>query len=178
MATVLLDTAVASLLVRAVRRPCGSLLREADSADALRLRRRGDNALQDAVDSALTEAIMTAMRIGHIELFVRDPLASREFYQRVLGFDVVAVQGANVWLKLGDVEILLRPGLAGRGGGGGGTYAGAASGIVLYVDDLPAAQAQLEARGLTFDGCDGGAKCPTFRDPDGHWFQLVNPNDH
>lgn len=115
------------------------------------------------------------MRIGHIELFVRDPLASRDFYQRVLGFDVVAVQGANVWLRLGDAEILLRPG---SGASAPTTYASAATGIVLYVQDLPAARTQLEERGLTFDGCDGTDKCPTFRDPDGHWFQLVNPNDH
>jgi catechol 2,3-dioxygenase-like lactoylglutathione lyase family enzyme len=118
---------------------------------------------------------MTAMRIGHLELFVRDPLVSRDFYQRVLGFEVVAVQGANVWVKLGDVEILLRPG---SGGGNATTYADAAAGIVLYVDDLPAARRQLEARGLKLDGSDGGDKCPTFRDPDGHWFQLVNPQEH
>ena len=115
------------------------------------------------------------MRIGHIELFVRDPLASRDFYELVLGFEVVAVQGTNVWVKLGDVEILLR---RGSGASGGATYASATAGIVLYVDDLPAARAQLESRGLTFDGCDGGEKCPTFRDPDGHWFQLVNPQEH
>ena len=115
------------------------------------------------------------MRIGHIELFVRDPLASRDFYELVLGFEVVAVQGTNVWVKLGDVEILLR---RGSGASGEATYTSAAAGIVLYVDDLPAARAQLESRGLTFDGCDGGEKCPTFRDPDGHWFQLVNPQDH
>jgi catechol 2,3-dioxygenase-like lactoylglutathione lyase family enzyme len=120
------------------------------------------------------------MRIGHIELFVRNPLASRDFYALVVGFEVVAVQGTNVWLKLGDVEILLRraSGASGGGGGGGATYASAAAGIVLYVDDLLAARAQLESRGLKFDGCDGGEKCPTFRDPDGHWFQLVNPNEH
>ena len=116
------------------------------------------------------------MRIGHIEFFVRDPLVSRRFYESVLGFEVVAVQGRNVWVRLGDVEILLRPGAAATPAA---TYGSAGAGIVLYVDDLPAARAKLEASGLQFDGWDGGnEKCPTFRDPDGHWFQLVNPNDH
>ena len=115
------------------------------------------------------------MRIGHIELFVRDPEASRMFYEQLLGFEVISVQGRNVWLKLADAEILLRPG---SGAEGGTSYASAAAGIVLYVEDLPVARERLAARGLKFDGCDGGEKCPTFRDPDGHWFQLVNPKDH
>jgi hypothetical protein len=29
---------------------------------------------------------------------------------------------------------------------------------------------------LTFRGDDGGDAFPTFTDPDGHWFQLANPN--
>jgi len=115
------------------------------------------------------------MRIGHIELFVRDSESSRTFYEQVLGFTVTAVQGRNIWLKLGEAEILLRPG---GGADGGVSYSSAAAGIVLYVEDLPAARQRLAARGLKFEGCDGGEKCPTFRDPDGHWFQLVNPSDH
>ena len=116
------------------------------------------------------------MRIGHIELFVRDPHASRAFYERVLGFDVVAVQGTNIWFKLGDVEILLR---RGSGAADAASYESASSAVVLYADDLPADLAHLESRGLRLTGCDGGnEKCPTFRDPDGHWFQLVNPREH
>jgi catechol 2,3-dioxygenase-like lactoylglutathione lyase family enzyme len=40
------------------------------------------------------------MKIGHIELFVKDPLASKEFYESVLGFEVIAVQGSDfVWVR-------------------------------------------------------------------------------
>src|SRR5438128_1157387 len=101
------------------------------------------------------------MHLGHIELFVRDPLASREFYEKVLGFDVVALQGRHVWLKLGTVEVLLRPGQAGNAH----DYANAAMGLVLYTENLQAAAARLNARGLTFSGTDGSDKCLTFRDP-------------
>jgi catechol 2,3-dioxygenase-like lactoylglutathione lyase family enzyme len=51
------------------------------------------------------------MKLGHIELFVADPIASRDFYRDVLGFEVTAEQhGKFIWLRPGDQEILLRPG--------------------------------------------------------------------
>jgi len=116
------------------------------------------------------------MRIGHIELFVRDPIKSKAFYSNVLGFTVVDVQGEEfVWLQNGTTEILLRPGVPPSPVA---EYAEAPAGIVLYTDNLPETKRQLEAKGLEFRGTDGSAKCQTFTDPDGHWFQLVNPQDH
>ncbi|MEZ4652112.1 MAG: VOC family protein [Candidatus Eisenbacteria bacterium] len=141
------------------------------------------------------------MRIGHLELFVRDLPSSRDFYERVLGFTPVADQGAFLWLRCGDLEVLLRgepggsspaPVESGRPESGGGSVeesveqsAGAGSrprgygdhgpAIVLYTEDLPNTVRVLEARGLRFAGTDGSPSCPTFRDPDGHWFQLVDP---
>jgi catechol 2,3-dioxygenase-like lactoylglutathione lyase family enzyme len=114
------------------------------------------------------------LSLGHIELFVSDPMASKAFYVDVLGCELVEVQGDRVvWLKLGAVELLLRPGGSSPAAA---SYQEAGSAIVLYVDDAKAALAELEARGLEVRGDDGG--CPTFTDPDGHWFQLVNPADH
>src|SRR5215212_8406941 len=114
------------------------------------------------------------LRLGHIELFVRDPLEARSFYRDVLGFEVTAVQGRHVWLRSGEIEILLRPGNNSHAD----SYTAAGAAIVLYTDDLPATRALLQRRGVTFSGNDGSDKCPTFRDPDGHWFQLVNPAEH
>lgn len=114
------------------------------------------------------------MRIGHTEIFVTDPVASRDFYERVLGFEVVQVQhGKFVWLRLGGREVLLRPG-APRAPSPDYQHSGSA--IVLFTDDLDATRRELEARGLVFRG-DDGPRCLTFTDPDGHWFQLVDP-DH
>lgn len=116
------------------------------------------------------------MRIGHLELFVSDPVRARDFYLDVLGFDLEAEQeGGFTWLKLGEAEILLRPG--GRGETAA-SYAKSPVGIVLYTDDLEGTAARLTARGLTFEGRDGSDRCLTFRDPDGHWFQLVDPSEH
>ena len=114
------------------------------------------------------------MRIGHIELFVRNPAESRVFYEAILGFKVEAAQGQHVWLKLGDTEILLRQG---KNPVESHRYANSGAGIVLYTDDLESTVTTLQSRGLVLKGDDGDG-CPTFSDPDGHWFQIVNPNNH
>ena len=49
--------------------------------------------------------------------------------------------------------------------------------ITLYAEDLPATKNELEIKGLVFKGFDGSENCLTFTDPDGNWFQLVNPNE-
>lgn len=117
------------------------------------------------------------IRLGHIELFVRDPAASLPFYCDILGFEVVADQlPGGVWLRAGDVELLLRRG--GQEAAASGTadhYAGARQGMVLYVDGLDECLATLRERGLVTLGTDGSDRCITFTDPDGHWFQLVDP---
>ena len=116
------------------------------------------------------------MKLGHIELFVADPGKSLAFYRDVLGCEVGEIQGGGrcVWLKLGDVEILLREGKAIERSL---TYSAGSVGFVLYTDDLDKLTTELKLRGLVFTGNDGSDKEPTFVDPDGHWFQIVNPRD-
>lgn len=113
------------------------------------------------------------LHFGHIELFVTDPQKSRQFFEEVLGFELVTVQNEkHVWLKSGAVELLLRPG---KQHDSPSTYQDAANAIVLYTDDVDATANQLRNRGLAFKGTDGSQGCLTFVDPDGNWFQLVNP---
>jgi len=117
------------------------------------------------------------LKLGHIELFVRDPQRSRDFYRDVLGFEVIDEQGRGfIWLSSGGFQILLRP--AGANTTTTSTYAESAIAFVIYTDDLPATLETLASRGLIPAGHDGSLKCPTFTDPDGHWFQVVNPTDH
>ena len=115
-------------------------------------------------------------RLGHIELFVRDPIAVQAFYVDILGFRLEEVQGGKyVWVDAGGLSILLRPG---RPNCAAATqYGDANSALVLYVDDADLAAAELAERGVVFRGTDGSPKCRTFTDPEGHWFQLVNPAD-
>lgn len=116
------------------------------------------------------------MNIGHIEIFVEDPLKSKEFYKDVLGFTIEDIQKDKyVWLKKGQTEILLRPRknhLQIK------NYQGTNIGLVLYTDDLDKTVKELTSKGLNFKGTDLSEKCLTFTDPDGNWFQLVNPKDH
>ncbi|MCH7760617.1 VOC family protein [candidate division TA06 bacterium] len=116
------------------------------------------------------------MKLGHIEIFVKDPLKSKDFYGEVLGFEVTDVQDDKfVWLKYGSAEILLRPGKTSESPP---TYQDASTAIVFYTDNLDQSVDELKKRGLEFRGIDGSERCLTFTDPDGHWFQLVNPNEH
>jgi catechol 2,3-dioxygenase-like lactoylglutathione lyase family enzyme len=116
------------------------------------------------------------MKIGHIEVFVKEPLKAKDFYVDILGFEVVEVQGDNiVWLKLHDSLILLRPGenkLQAK------NYQSVNNALVLYTENLDSTVAELKSRGLEFKGTDGSDKCLTFTDIDGNWFQLVNPEEH
>jgi catechol 2,3-dioxygenase-like lactoylglutathione lyase family enzyme len=113
------------------------------------------------------------IKLGHIEIFVREPLQARDFYVDALGFELVAVQGEDyVWVKSGTQEILLR---RGANAAPASDYHHAPQAFVLYTDDLPRASAELQQKGVVFRGDDTGS--PTFTDPDGNWFQLADP-DH
>lgn len=116
------------------------------------------------------------MKIGHLELFVKDPLKSKLFYETLLGFKVIDVQHELfVWMKKDNIEILLRPG---KNDSDHKNYNESKSGIVFYTEDLEKTRDELLQKGLTFSGTDGSDKCLTFKDPDGNWFQLVNPEQH
>jgi len=114
------------------------------------------------------------IRAGHIEIFVKDPVASKHFYERILGFSVTEIQHDKfIWMKLGDTEILLRPGLNSNQTD---EYKDSNIGFVLYTFDLKKSKDELESKGLVFSGTDGSDSCLTFKDPDGNWFQLTDPH--
>lgn len=105
---------------------------------------------------------------------MKDALASRDFYESVVGFEVVAVQSpGQVWVRSGEMEILLRKVNAPISS----RYETSSSGIVQYTDDLDSTARDLSHRGLEFRCTVDTDKCLTLTDLDGHWFQLINPND-
>ncbi|MDQ3021460.1 MAG: VOC family protein [Bacteroidota bacterium] len=113
------------------------------------------------------------MKFGHIEIFVKEPLNSKEFYEKILGFELIEFQHEKfVWLKLGENQILLRPG---GNNYQSSEYKDSNSGIVLYTENLEKTKDELISRGLVFKDTDGSDTCLTFTDPDGNWFQLVDP---
>jgi len=111
------------------------------------------------------------MRLGHFEIYVNDVMKAKAFYENVLGFRLVVVQGDKyVWLERDGVEFLLKPE---RKAPRPPRYQEAGSGIVLYCDNLAKTRSELESKGLKFLGTDGSDHCLTFTDLDGNWFQLV-----
>lgn len=113
-----------------------------------------------------------SMRLGHIELFCRNTLATQRFFIDGLGFEIVVEQpGGFVWLQSGSIEILLRPNLHEQSPIA--SYQQAHQALVIYADDLRAARARLESASIPILGTDGSPDCLTFQDPDGRWYQLV-----
>ena len=113
------------------------------------------------------------VKFGHIEIFVKDPLRSRDFYTNTLGFEHIETQGDKyVWLKLNGTEILLRPRKTYISAE---NYQSANMAIVIYTDNVEETVKQYTSAGLILKGNDGENN-PTFTDPDGNWFQIANPN--
>lgn len=114
------------------------------------------------------------MKLGHIELFVKDTIKAKDFYVEILGFEIEAIQGDQfVWLKRDNQEVLLKPR---RTAEVPSAYQAASCGIVFYTDNLEKTVEELTKKGLEFKGNDGSNTCLTFSDQDGNWFQLVSPN--
>ena len=107
-------------------------------------------------------------RFGHIELFARDPEASRCFYVDALGARLVADQGRTQWVEIGGAVILLRPGAPEVPA----DYRRAAEGLVLYCADAAQLEARLQQAGVETGRADQD-DCVTFQDLDGHWWQAV-----
>ena len=84
------------------------------------------------------------MRLRHLEIFVKDPLASLAFYRDALGFDVEEIQGDSiVWLIFGSSSLLLRPG---ANAPQAESYQRAPIALVMYTNELDAARAHLVCR--------------------------------
>ena len=116
------------------------------------------------------------MRLGHIDIFVKDPLKSRIFYEDVLGFEFEIVQKNKfVWMRNKNIEILLRPK---TNEFNIKKYEDSNFGLIFYTDNLEKTKEELIQKGVVFKGIDLSEKCLTFTDPDGNWLQLVNPIDH
>lgn len=116
------------------------------------------------------------MEFGHIEIFVKEPMKSKDFYIDILGFEAEEIQHEKfVWLKKDSKIVLLRPGINEIKAD---AYQKTAIAFVFYTDDLMKTVKEFKEKGVEFKGTDGSEKCLTFTDNDGNWFQLVNPNEH
>jgi len=110
------------------------------------------------------------LQIGHLEIFVKNPLTAKDFYIDALGFEIEEIQNEKyVWLKKDSLVLLLRPGTPQNAG----TYQQGNIAFVIYTDDLNKAKEHFASKGIGFKGTDGSDDCLTLTDDDGNWFQLV-----
>jgi catechol 2,3-dioxygenase-like lactoylglutathione lyase family enzyme len=106
------------------------------------------------------------MRIHHLALRVRDPERSLAFYSGLLGLQVLRKHQADaglrsVWLRAGDVILMLERELVGTGPSAGSGHL-----LALAVDDLQEWEARLVRGGVPVDG--RSEHTLYLRDPDGH----------
>lgn len=110
-------------------------------------------------------------RVDFISVPVTDLARATGFYEGVLGLERIPGRGAWPEFTLGNVSLyLVDPTQMGR------PFEGPHSAyIALRVPNVAAARAELEARGVTFDGDifdTGVCHMGFFRDPDGNALML------
>jgi catechol 2,3-dioxygenase-like lactoylglutathione lyase family enzyme len=126
---------------------------------------------------------MTPSGIGAITLFVEDVPAAREFYGTVFATSVHYQDDVSVVFKFGDTLVNLLQSTEANELIAPAPVAGSGSGsrfqLTINVDDVDAACADLERRGVKL--LNGpmdrpwGVRTAAFRDPAGHIWEIARP---
>jgi predicted enzyme related to lactoylglutathione lyase len=122
-------------------------------------------------------ALLAERRVVYLFLYVRDLAVSRDFFERALRLRVIEEDDRSVKYDAGEVILALN-----RADDYGITLPDEhdhSTDIVFLVEDLDAARAALEERGVVFTEThryEIGA-ITDFYDPDGHWFTLYETSE-
>ena len=113
------------------------------------------------------------MQVEHVDFvsFLTQDLArAKRFYTEVVGLEVETEGEHDMELKAGQVTLdVFDPSSIGQ------PFAPSPAGIALRVADVDAARAELEAKGVEFDGetiVTGVCRQAWFKDPDGNALML------
>jgi catechol 2,3-dioxygenase-like lactoylglutathione lyase family enzyme len=117
----------------------------------------------------LAEAVEVE-RVDFVSFFTQDVQRAKRFYTELLGLEVETEGEHDMELRCGQVTLdIFDPSSAGQ------PFAPSPAGLSLRVPDVAAARAELEAKGVEFEGeiMDTGVCHMTFfRDPDGNALML------
>jgi catechol 2,3-dioxygenase-like lactoylglutathione lyase family enzyme len=113
------------------------------------------------------------MQVEHVDfvsVLTQDLPRAKQFYVDVLGLEVETEGDSDMELRCGQVTLdVFDPSSIDQG------FAPSPAGIALRVDDVDAARAELESRGVVFDGetiVTDVCKQAWFKDPDGNALML------
>jgi catechol 2,3-dioxygenase-like lactoylglutathione lyase family enzyme len=113
------------------------------------------------------------MQVEHVDfvsVLTQDLQRAKAFYVDVLGLEVETEGDSDLELRCGQVTLdVFDPSSLGQ------SFAVSPAGLALRVPDVEAARAELEAKGVLFDGdtiTTGVCKQAWFKDPDGNALML------
>jgi catechol 2,3-dioxygenase-like lactoylglutathione lyase family enzyme len=113
------------------------------------------------------------MQVEHVDFvsfLTADLPRAKRFYTEVLGLEVETEGESDMELRCGQVTLdIFDPSSIGQ------QFAPSPAGLALRVPDVDVARAELEARGVQFDGDTigtGVCKQAWFKDPDGNALML------
>jgi catechol 2,3-dioxygenase-like lactoylglutathione lyase family enzyme len=113
---------------------------------------------------------MEVERVDFVSFFTQDIARAMQFYTEVLGFAIESEGESDLELTCGQVTLdIFDPSSVGQ------PFAPSPAGIALRVPDVEAARAELEAKGVEFDGETietGVCHMTYFKDPDGNSILL------
>jgi len=113
------------------------------------------------------------MQVEHVDFvsfLTQDIARAKRFYSEVLGLDIETEGESDMELRAGQVTLdIFDPSSIGQ------PFAPSPAGLALRVADVDAARAELEAKGVVFDGETietGVCRQAWFKDPDGNALML------
>ena len=113
---------------------------------------------------------MQVERVDFVSVLTEDLPRAKRFYTETLGLDVESEGESDMELRLGQVTLdVFDPSSIGQ------AFAPSPAGLALRVDDVDAVRAELEEKGVVFDGdtiTTDVCKQAWFKDPDGNALML------
>ena len=113
---------------------------------------------------------MNVERTDFVSVFTQDIQRAKQFYAGTLGLEIESEGESDMEFRCGQVTLdVFDPSSIGQ------QFAPSPAGLALRVQDVDAARAELEAKGVEFDGETietGVCRMASFKDPDGNALLL------
>jgi catechol 2,3-dioxygenase-like lactoylglutathione lyase family enzyme len=113
---------------------------------------------------------MDVERVDFVSVLTQDIARAKKFYSEVLGLEIESEGDSDMEFRCGQVTLdVFDPSSIGQ------PFAPSPAGLALRVPDVDAARAELEAKGVEFDGDTietSVCRQAWFKDPDGNSLML------